>query len=53
MNLLSEQPKKGIDREKKNMLPLTKGKLKSHQDARNSYICGNRVLEKLSKSIDC
>ena len=44
---------KVIDCEKKNTLPLTKGKLKSHQDARNSYICGKRTLEKLSKSIDC
>ena len=33
------------------MLPLTKKELKSHQDARNCYICGKRILKKLSKSI--
>ena len=34
------------------MLPLTKKELKSHQDARNCYICGKRILKKLSKSIN-
>ena len=33
------------------MLPLTKEELKLHQDARNCYICGKRILKKLSKSI--
>ena len=36
--------------EKKNMLPLTKQKLKLHQDAGNCYICGKRILKKLSES---
>ena len=34
------------------MLSLTKKELKSHQDARNCYICGRRILEKPSKSIN-
>ena len=32
------------------MLPLTKEELKSHQDAKACYICGKRILKKLSKS---
>ena len=32
------------------MLPLTKEELKLHQDARNCYICGKRILEKLAKN---
>ena len=35
----------------KNMLPLAKEELKSHHDAKVCYICGKRILEKLSKSI--
>ena len=42
-----------IDFEKKKMLSLTKEELKSHQDAKVYYICGKRVLKKLSKSINC
>ena len=34
------------------MLPLTKEELKSHQDARNCYIFGKRILKKLSKGIN-
>ena len=34
------------------MLPLTKQKLKFHQDAENCYICGKRVLKKLAKNKD-
>ena len=34
------------------MLPLTKEELKSHQDAKVCYICGKRILKKLSKSTD-
>ena len=34
------------------MLPLTKEELKSHQVGRNCYICGKRILKKLSKSIN-
>ena len=34
------------------MLPLTKEELKSHQDAKLSYICGKIILKKLSKSIN-
>ena len=40
-----------IDFEKKKMLPLTKEEVNSHQNAKISYICGKRILEKLSKSI--
>ena len=32
------------------MLPLTKEELKLHQDARNCYICGKRILEKLAEN---
>ena len=34
------------------MLLLTKGELKSHQDAKGYYIFGERILKKLSKSIN-
>ena len=35
------------------MLPLTNEELKSNQDARVCcYICGKRILKKLSKSIN-
>ena len=36
--------------EKKKMLPLTKEELKLHQDARNCYISGKIILNKLTKS---
>ena len=35
------------------MLLLTKEELKSHQDAKVCYICGKRILKRLSKSINC
>ena len=31
------------------MLPLTREEFKSHQDAKLCYICGKRILKKLSK----
>ena len=34
------------------MLPLTKEEFKSHQEAKNCYICGRRILKKLSKSMN-
>ena len=39
---LREHAKIIVDFEKKKMLPLTKEKLKSHQDAKLCYICGKR-----------
>ena len=41
-----------IDFEKKEMLPLPKEELKSHQDAKVCYIRGKRIFKKLSKSIN-
>ena len=38
-----------IDFEKKKMLPLTKGELKSHQDAKVCYIFSKRILKKALK----
>ena len=37
-------------KKKKKMLPLKKEELKSHQDAKVSYICGKIILTKLPKS---
>ena len=34
------------------MLPLTNEELKSHQDAKACYICGKRILKKISKSMN-
>ena len=45
---LREHAKNIIDFEKKKMLSLTKEESKSHQDAKVCYICGKRILEKLS-----
>ena len=42
--------KNKTDFEKKKMLPLKKEELKSHQDAKVSYICGKIILTKLPKS---
>ena len=36
--------------EKKKMLPLIKKELKLHQDSRNCYIYGKRILKKHTKS---
>ena len=41
-----------IDFEKKKKLPLRKEELKSHQDLKVYYICGNRILKGFSKSIN-
>ena len=49
---LREHAKNTTDFEKKKMLPLTKEKLKSHQEAKICCICGKRILAKLSKSIN-
>ena len=49
---LREHAKNIIDFEKKKMLPLTKEELKSHQGARNCYICARRILKKIFKSIN-
>ena len=32
------------------MIPLTKEALKSHQNAKVCYICGKRILQKLTKN---
>ena len=47
---LREHAKNIIDFEKKKMLQLTKEELKLHQDARNCYICGEKILQKLAKT---
>ena len=47
---LREHAKNIINFEKKEMLPLTKEELKSHQDAKVCYICGKRILQKLTKN---
>ena len=44
--------KKIVDFEKRKIWPLPKEELKSHQDANVFYICGKRILKKLSKSIN-
>ena len=50
---LREHAKNIIDFEKKNMLQLTKGELKSHQDAKVWYICGKRIRKKFAKDKNC
>ena len=45
---LREHAKNIIDFEKKNMLPLTKEELKSHQYVKVCYICGKRFLKKFA-----
>ena len=49
---LREHAKSTIDFEKKKMLSLIKEELKPHQDGKVCYICGKRILRKLSKSIN-
>ena len=49
-SFLREHAKNKIDFEKKKMLPLRKEELKSHRDAKNHYICGKRILQKLANS---
>ena len=41
---LREHAKNIIDFEKKKVLPLTKEKVKSHQDAKVCYICGKGIF---------
>ena len=43
---LRDHAKSIIDFEKKKMLPLTKEKLKSNQDAKVCYICEKKKIEK-------
>ena len=49
---LREHAKNAIGFAKKKMLPLTKEELKSHQDAKVSYVCGKTVSRKPSTSIN-
>ena len=49
---LREHTKNKIDSEKRKMLSLTKEELKLHQDTKLCYICGKRILKKLSKIIN-
>ena len=49
---LRKQAKDIIDFETKNMSSLTKEELKPHQDAKVYYICGKRILKKLSQTIN-
>ena len=49
---LREHTEKIIDVEKWKISPLTKNKLKSHQDAKACYVYGKRILRKLSKCIN-
>ena len=49
---LKEHTENTIDFEKKEMLPLTKEKLKLLQDANVSYIRGKRIKIKLPKIIN-
>ena len=45
---LTEHATNVINFEKKNMLPLTKEELKSHQDAKACYICQKRFLKRFA-----
>ena len=47
---LREHAENIIDFERKKILPLTKKELKSHEDAKEWYICGKRI-QKISKNI--
>ena len=49
---LREHAESIIDFKKKQMLPLTKEELKSHQDPKICYLCGKIILKKLSKNIN-
>ena len=48
---LREHTKNIIYFEKKKNVTINKRRIKSHQDAKVSYICRKRILKKLSKSI--
>ena len=43
--ILKEHAQNIVDFEKKKRLPLTKEELKSHQEAKVCYICGERILK--------
>ena len=45
---LREPAKIIIDFETKKMLPLTKEEIKSYQNAKICYICGNKILRKFA-----
>ena len=47
---LKEHAKNIIDFEKRKMLPLTKEELKSHEEAKACYICGEEILKKFSQN---
>ena len=47
---LREQVRNIIGFEKKKMFALTKEELKSHEDVKVCYICGKRILQKLTKN---
>ena len=49
---LKEHVENTYNFQKKNILPLTKEELKSHQAPRVYYIRGKKVLKKLSKSVN-
>ena len=46
---LWQHAKKIIDFEKKKMLLLTNGELKSHQDGKVCFICGTQIVKKFAK----
>ena len=48
---LREHAENVIDFEKKKMLPFTSNHIKSYQDAKVCYICGKRIIKKLSKTM--
>ena len=45
---LREESENAIDFEKRKMLPLTKGELKSHLDGKAYYLCQKRILKKFA-----
>ena len=46
---LREHAKIWLILKRKKMIQLTKEELKLHQDTKLSYVCGKRILKKLSK----
>ena len=38
---------------KRKNVTINKGRIKSYQDAKVCYICGKRILKKLSKTLNC
>ena len=49
---LRKHAKNITDFEKKKMLSLLKLELKPHQEAKVCYVCGKKILKKLSKTIN-